>query len=447
MNNARRFLNNEQGVALPIAMLALIILSALIIGFSVLASTEPSIANNQLMVAQARSLSEAGIERAVWALNLGLTNPTDPNAIPPSMAGTASAPYDGSQLLPVSIGGTTVGGFFVTVTKPPGVNLERIITAVGWVPNDTPSTRKAHQKVSVTVVGPPAFPPPPAALSVRGELQAGGSSLIDARLDRPLAPGEPSLSSCGAKDGTLTTGSTSISGNTKVYGADGNDNPQSGSSGTPYDGDYPYDAVQGVPTSAFDPYILTDADIDGLRAYAKAHGTYLQGAVSFCASCVLPNGEPALIPNGLVFIDTLSGTNITQEGVTPPTPPSDFADVSIQGNPTVPVAGDQSPPFSGWLFVNGSLRIDGQFQAHGLIYAQNDISYRGIGGGGIWGAMMSRNIRDTSSTSIDSNTVGNALINYNCVWAENGGGMLKTWLIQSGSYKECSGDSPSLACS
>jgi hypothetical protein len=331
------------------------------------------------------------------------------------------APYDKSRLVLVSNGGTNIGGFRVTVTKLS--NLERIITAVGWVPNDTPTN--PHQKIMVTVVGPPALPPPPAALTVRGELQVGGTSLIDSSSD----------TSCGAKAGTLTTGGTSISGTADIYGADGNNNPQSGSSGTPYDPSNPtivYDAVQGVPTSTFDQYILTDTDINGLRAYAKAHGTYLQGTVEFSAS-----GPPAmLMPNGLVFIDTVSGTNITQEGVTPPTPTSDFANVTIHGNPTV----DPSGIFSGWLFVNGSLRIDGRFTAHGLVYAQNDIIYRGIGDAAISGAVMSRNIRDLSSTTIDSDTTGNARIIYNCAWARNGGGMLQTWAMQPGTYKEVSGD-------
>jgi hypothetical protein len=84
------------------AMLTLLILSVLIIGFSVLSSSEPTIANNQLRVAQARSLAEAGVERAIWALNRG-----DSTALPP---------YDGSQLVPVVTGGNTLGGFRVTVT-------------------------------------------------------------------------------------------------------------------------------------------------------------------------------------------------------------------------------------------------------------------------------------------------------------------------------------------
>ena len=52
------------------------------------------------------------------------------------------------------------------------------------------------------------FADPPAALSVRGELQMGGNSLVDSRTD----------TSCGNKVGTLTTGNTDIQGNaTEVW--------------------------------------------------------------------------------------------------------------------------------------------------------------------------------------------------------------------------------------
>ena len=142
------------------------------------------------------------------------------------------------------------------------------------------------------------------------------------------------------------------------------------------------------------------------------------------------------IPNGLVFIDTVSGNNITQEGVTPATPTSDFANVAIHGNPPA----DPSGIFSGYLFVNGSLSIDGNFLMHGMVYSQNDISYHGVGTGGVLGALMSRNIRDLSSTSIDSDLLGNALINYNCNYAKTGGGSFRNqWSVEKGTYKEPSG--------
>jgi hypothetical protein len=74
---------------------------------------------------------------------------------------------------------------------------------------------------------------------------------------------------------------------------------------------------------------------------------------------------------------------------------------------------------------------------HGLAYAQNDIVYHGVGTGGVWGAMISRNVRDLSSTSIDSDLLGNALINYNCLYAKTGGNTLSnTWTINSGTYRE-----------
>jgi len=69
---------SQRGVALPMALLTMLILSALIIAFSMMAASEPLLANNQLQVAQARAVAESGVERAVWALN----NPANANGIP-----------------------------------------------------------------------------------------------------------------------------------------------------------------------------------------------------------------------------------------------------------------------------------------------------------------------------------------------------------------------------
>src|SRR5262249_45352554 len=66
---------DKRGVALPMVMMVLLILSTLVVGLSALSATEPTIAGNHLMATQARSLAEAGVERAVWALQ----NPGHPN--------------------------------------------------------------------------------------------------------------------------------------------------------------------------------------------------------------------------------------------------------------------------------------------------------------------------------------------------------------------------------
>jgi hypothetical protein len=404
-------LRDERGVALPMALLALLIISSLVISFSMLATSEPLIATNQKMVAQARAVAESGVERAIWALN----NPTDPSGLPNPLPGTVPSPYNGSAAIPISVNGMQVGEVFVTVTNGTNPN-ERNIVAVGWVPASTGTAAKAHQKIQVTAQ---QFlfrgSPPPAALTVQGEISAGGNTLIDSRSD----------TSCGNKDGSWSAGTTATSGSADIYGADGNNTPnQSAASGTT-------DMKQNVAASAFNPYTLKNKDLDSLKAMAKAAGTYYSGAsvqgLTFNAGNQLPNG--------IIFIDTVSGQNIDANGADT-TPMSDFANVAIHGNSPA----DASGIFRGMIIVAGSLSISGDFHMRGLVYAVNDLSYTGTGNGLIEGAVISRNIRDTSSTTIDTNTGGNASIVYNCAYARNpGGGMPQGFTLQPGSYKEVSG--------
>jgi hypothetical protein len=93
--------------------------------------------------------------------------------------------------------------------------------------------------------------------------------------------------------------------------------------------------------------------------------------------------------------------------------------------------------YHGWLFVNGSLSIAGNFAMRGLIYAQGDLAYHGIGASGVSGAVISRNILDLSTTSIDSDPMGVASITYDCHDARTGGGTIPaSWTIKSGTYRE-----------
>jgi len=92
------------------------------------------------------------------------------------------------------------------------------------------------------------------------------------------------------------------------------------------------------------------------------------------------------------------------------------------------------------IIVAGTLSISGDFHAQGLVYAVNDLVYMGTGTGLIEGAVMSQNIRDVSSTTIDTNTGGNSSIIYNCGYASNPGGqMSQGFTVQPGTYKEVSG--------
>jgi len=411
---ARRF--DERGIAMPLALVTLLILSGLVVGFSVLSATEPTIANNQLRTAQARALAEAGVERAIWAL----TNAADPNGIPSPLIRPAPAPFDGSRISPVSAGGSRLGGVRITVTTGGAgctTRAERCITSVGWVPDDTTPGR-AHRKIAVTAANPRLlFKDPPAALSVRGDLQIGANTVIDAKADP----------SCGKKVGTLTTGTTGVDGTADIQGAtDGNDvaNEVTDAHQGPLAAGA-HDIVTNLDASSFDAFVWSDAEVSLLRTYAKTHGTYLQGTVSF--------DQGKKMPNGLVFIDTVSGKNITADGISPATPRSDFADVAIHGNPS----SDPQGIFSGWLFVNGSLSIDGDFRARGLVYAQNEISYHRTGAGRIEGALVSRNIRHLSTTSIDGDAASGPVVSYNCAHAGTGDQTIpNSWAIIPGTYRE-----------
>ena len=424
---AFRLLRDERGIALPMALLALLILSTLVIAFALLATSEPLIATNQKMVAQARAVAESGLERTIWALD----NPADPNGLPTSLA-TVPAPYDGSAPIPISVNGTQIGVVFVTVKGPvqdPTLNPnERSVSAVGWVPTNTGSGPIAHQKIQATVS---QFlfrgSPPPASLTVAGEINVGGNANIDSRAD----------TSCGAKDGTWSQGSTAYGGSGAVYGADGNNTHNQTASGLTSSSPIT-DIRQSVPSSAFDPYTLKNADLNSLKALAKANGTYYSG--SSVTNLNFNSGNQ--LPNGIIFIDTVSGQNIDanapvgtncQLGGTGCTPTSDFASVAIHGG----AEGNASGIFSGMIVVAGALAISGNFHMHGMVYVVNDLTYTGTGNGEIDGAVFSRNIRDTSSTTIDTNTGGNAAINYNCGYVRNPGGQMpQGYTIEPGTYKE-----------
>ena len=160
---------------------------------------------------------------------------------------------------------------------------------------------------------------------------------------------------------------------------------------------------------------------------------------------VIPEGVPTLeqlkmprelyevgkLKNGIVFIDTVSGNDIPSDQSAQN--PSDFANVEIRGNPFV--SGD----FTGWIIVNGSLRINGDMKINGLVYAMNDLTYNGTGTGEIVGLAISQNIRDTNATAIsssDTTTTGNSRVKFNCNALQPPPDMNMGFTLVKGSYRE-----------
>ena len=411
-----RILGDERGIALPMALMIVLVLSALVAAFSVLGASEPTLAANQQRVAQARAIAESGVDRAIWALN----NPDDPNGIPYPLV-TPAAPYTGATAIPVTINGVQVGVFTVSVTNGAAPN-QRDIVATGWVPSDT-ATNRVKQRIQVTVNKLRNFAgDAPAALTVRGEVDIGGNTLIDAKQD----------TTCGKKAGTWSRGTTDQGGASKVYGYDDcvNDvctpgNLAIANQKLPWATNPTSDIVTTVPDAKFDPFTYTSDELNMLKAIAKANGSYYQGSVYFHSSNKMPNG--------VIFVDSVSGNNLTTS-----TPVSDYGWLKISGNPSS--SGDGV--FRGWIIVNGTATIDGNMEIHGLVYLVNDLSYKGTGTGKIVGAAISQNIKDIVQSSIDTDTTGNSTVVYNCAYAKNGDGganIPMSFSIKPGTYKQVAG--------
>src|SRR5262249_14092467 len=164
-----RGLRGEPGIALPLTLIALLILSALTIALAVLAQSEPVIAANQYRGAIARALAESAVERAVWALGAG--SAVSGGVDPPGAGAVAAPPYDGRTYITLGHGGFTL--------KVTGVSTTEVtVEAVGWTP-DNASPGNAHRKVNASLMRFPSFGrAAPCALCVNGDLEISGSASV-----------------------------------------------------------------------------------------------------------------------------------------------------------------------------------------------------------------------------------------------------------------------------
>ncbi len=374
------------------AMMILLVLSAVLMGLSMVTGREPLIAGNHMMVAQAQALAEAGLARGLWALS----NPDDPDGVP--TASPAPAPYDGSRLIRVATGLATLGGFRLTISGDS--DEQREMRVAGLVPGDEGPLGIARQEISATAIR-LRFPSPPAGMTVRGDLTIGSGVTVDASAD----------GSCGDQAGTWSTGATTLGAGSRVLGRD--TNPTIANEST--------DARERQPIGGFDDRALSVAELSALRAVARARGTYYRGAVTFDGARQLPDG--------LIFVDTTSGNAITDA-----TPDADLAAVTIRDGAMRSPGGS----FRGWIVVNGSLFIEGSGVLEGLAYAADRISQTGASR--FVGALMAGHVRTTIPSLVDARPDAGAAVVWNCEAGRTGGGAIpQRWIVKPGSYREAAG--------
>jgi hypothetical protein len=302
-----------------------------------------------------------------------------------------------------------LGAFKVTVADGAVAN-EKLITAVGFVPNEITPT--AIKKIQVRVIKFKLIDPP-CAMCAGGEappgtdtdVRIGGTATITAAdTGKNFCPGVDPLATVMSQGSSITNGSPNL---------------------TPPPGDPPPPTLlPGVDQSKFSSFLLKDADMAMLKSLAKTNGTYFQPPAG--GDGVVSLTSPP--KNGILFVDTVSGAPLTASS-----PASDI--------PTLRINGDWgSPGFSGWVIVAGSASIQGNIKITGLVYVQNDVQLNGLGTGAINGSVISTNRVDTSSTNIDTVDIGQAPLAYDCMAVRTGGGALpQGWTVAAGTYVEQAG--------
>jgi hypothetical protein len=396
----RCIVGNERGMALPMTMIVLTLITTLALAFLALAATEPIIANNHMASAQARAMAESGIERALWALSTG--------AVPdPLLNAVADGPYDGASANFIAM--NAKGGFTVRIENGPAVN-ERTIIAVGYVPTTTtagyvPNATNfaARREIRLTATRFRKLDPP-CAICAGGEQPSGAYTDIRIGGSAQVRASEATGAQfCG--DAPLPQAAAISQGSVSMNGTPDLAAPPGGQSSIENGG------------SALSGMIFSNDEMAMLRDMAKATGTYLKGEQSYTFS------EPP--PNGIIFIDTPSGNPFSQNS-----PSSDIVNVDIHGN--------WSQGWSGWLIVAGSVQVSGNVAMTGLLYAQNDVILRGTGNSGFTGAVISTNRMDTLSSRVaDGEDIGNAPITYSCPAVRDGGGTItQRWFTKPGTFRE-----------
>ncbi|HXG02069.1 MAG TPA: pilus assembly PilX N-terminal domain-containing protein, partial [Candidatus Binatia bacterium] len=396
ISGGRRGGLDSRGIAVAMALIALLVLAPLMIALAALSGSDPVIADNQHRGAAARALAESGVEWVVWALGVrhgGL------DAAELAPAAVAAAPHDGSTF--VALGDD--GGFTVKVT---GVSENEVeVESVGWTSPDRDRGR-AHRRVTARLMRLPDLGRhAPCAVCVRGDLDVRDSAVVSAAGD----------TSCGPKPGAAATGRTTVAGQGRVYGADGNDWPNQPSD------------LTTVPRLAA---VTLDADAFAvLKALARSHGAYYgpgspppaqttwTGRVRFDATNPLP-------ADGVVFVDTASGR--------PPTDgdPGDLAMVEFHGAPF------PRGQFHGWIVVMGSVTaFDATGTLNGLLYAVDDVALTGRAE--VNGLVVGANLQEGGSPA-GSIVGGLATVTFDCAQARGAGRVPRGWFLKPGSYREAS---------
>lgn len=404
------WVRDDRGVALPLALMAFVVLVALSAALLAVGSSEVQIAANHLRNTQAQFLAEAGLEHAFTTLRTTPSLMASANATLQNVA--ANSQLGGA--------GSAIGSYNVQY-QAAGANTVRVvsigISAIG-------SSQKIRRAVMST------FFRSDDAILTDGSLTVGGSTDV-------LATG----GTCGNVHANgnliLNGGNVEINGNATASG--NYSNPAGATVGAGSGGNTPRETIPHIDPADFltaatnllaghldHLYQMTVNATTGKGEVRDGSGSLLQtlnpGDTSTCGWKY--TADTPLATWTLNSNTPCSGTYYFQGTAEVTSSPGDDSnpwnttliatgDVKITGNPTI--GADAAYTVHDSLFIAGrDVTIQGTpgNGYNGLIAAHEQFELSGTGT--IVGLIIGENATDTPGSLVSTNTVNNITLTYNC---------------------------------
>ena len=355
----RRVLQDERGMALAVAIFALVVVGALVAGAFFAGTQEQRVGENQRRVQTSFGVAEAGAQERVLSWDPGTMNrrpqyPADSVAIANTPAPSGSGSY---------------GGYSYRV----GPNLFLI---------DVTGRDRA---------------------SAAGAIAGGGGARQRIGMITRIAPVD-----FGIKASLTTQGLVSMSGNANINGADqiptgwtSCDPPGPAQAGVRDNGGNVTES--GNATVVGTPPVVNDPTVTNNTFTAFGGATYAQLAAR--ATLTIPPGNYStgpVVTNGVCDKTVLTNWG---DGMNPASACADyFPIIHVPGTITL-----NNTQGQGILLVDGDLNIQGSYQFFGIVVVQGDLKTAGGGStdAHFWGGVMAKNA-DLS----EQNLSGKATLNY-----------------------------------
>jgi hypothetical protein len=195
--------------------------------------------------------------------------------------------------------------------------------------------------------------------------------------------------------------------------------------------------AQQQAAPAFDAVTLSPAALDALKTMAWRNGTYYgpgfprggtvsDGGSTWSGRIVFDTANP--LPDGVVFVDTTDGRNVS----------SDPAGLATLASARFEAGALAAPDgvFRGWIVVNGALDIAAGLRMRGLVYAVDALTYQTSDAGRIEGLAVSLNVREGSGSRLEAAAGGELAVHFDCGHAAAGGLVPHGFRPIPGMYRE-----------